>query len=127
MAAATRILAVVPLQCGDQIRVARTRHGLEQGVVLRVDIRITEYDGKRCAGRMTLICTADNHRLVVLDARGRALRTALPPQDILLEILLGQFKAGRYAVHHHTYELAMRLTENRNSEFSTYRIHVFKL
>ena len=73
---------------------------------------------------MTLICTAYNHRLVILDARSSSSCTALAAKDILFKVLLGEFKTGWNSVHDHSDEFSMRLTENRNSEFSSECIHI---
>ena len=73
---------------------------------------------------MTLIYPAYYHRLVVLDARSRSPCTALAAKDVLFEVLLGEFKTGWNAVHDHSDEFAVGLTENRNSEFSSECIHI---
>ena len=64
---------------------------------------------------------------ISLDTRRSALRTALPAQDILLEILLGKLQTSRNTVHYHPDELPMRLTEDAYSEFSAECIHILKL
>ena len=76
---------------------------------------------------MSLEDAAHDHRPVCLDSRRRALRTALPSEDVLLEILLRKLQTGRNSIHDHTDELPVGLTEYAYPEFSTYCIHILKL
>ena len=73
---------------------------------------------------MPLEHTAHDLGLVLLLARSRAPGTALPAQDVLLEILLGHFQSRRDAVQHHADEFAMRLSENADPELSSKTVHI---
>jgi hypothetical protein len=68
--------------------------------------------------------TADDMWLVRLDTRCRAFRAALASEDILLEILLREFKPGRHTIKGDAYQFTVRFPENRDSEFSTICIHI---
>ena len=124
MTASTRILAVVPLQSCRQVRMAGTGHGLELAVVLRLGVGVLKDDGQRSSRGVSLIDSADNPGSVFLLARGRTLHSALAAEDVIFEVLHGQFKAGRHSVQHHANQFSMRLTENRDSEFSSEGIHI---
>ena len=76
---------------------------------------------------MALEDAAHDRRPVGLDTRRRALRTALPSQDVLLEILLRKLQTSRNTVHHHTDEFPVGLTEDAYPEFSTECIHIIEL
>ena len=89
-----------------------------------MSIRIPECNSKRCASGMPFENTADDAWLVSLDTRGCSLGTALPPEDILHEIVLRKLQTGRNAVQHNSYKLTMRLSEYRHSVFSSECIHI---
>ena len=76
---------------------------------------------------MALEDAAHDRRSVGLDTRRRALRTALPSQDILFEILLRKIQASRDTVHYHADEFSVGFSEDAYSEFSTECIHILKL
>ena len=56
-------------------------------------IGILKSHSQRRTRRMALVNAAHDLGEIGLDARSRTLRTALPPEDILLEISLGQFQS----------------------------------
>ena len=67
---------------------AWTRHSRKELIIRRMSIGILESYRQRSSCRMSLKDAAHDRRPVGLDTRRRALRTALPSQDVLLEILL---------------------------------------
>ena len=126
MSSAARILAVVPFQGCGKVRMTRARHCRKKLIVRGMRIGILKSHSQRRTRRMALVNAAHDLGEIGLDARSRTLRTALPPEDILLEIRLRQFQPSRNSVHDHTYELPVGLTENAYSEFPTYRIHIIQ-
>ena len=54
----------------------------------------------------------------------RAFRSALSTCDILVKISFIQFQSGWHSIKHDTDSLTMRLSKNRNPEFSSECIHI---
>ena len=127
MSAATRVLAVVPLEGCGQVRMARTRHSCEQAIVSGLGVGVLENDGEWSTCGHSLKHTADNPWGISLNARSRALCTALPSEDILCEILRCQFESCRDSIKNHTDEFTVRLTKDRHPVFSSECIHIYNI
>ena len=65
----------------------RTRHGCKLTIVRGPGVLVLEHDSQRSTCSVSLINTAHNLRLIILNTWSCTLGTALTTKDILLKIL----------------------------------------
>lgn len=127
MPTSTRVIEAVPLDGSDIVGVPWTRHSLKSLIVRRPSVVVLEYDCDRCSGCVSIEDSAQNLRLVRLDAWCGTLRSTLAAKNVRHKILYSKFYPRHDTIHDHTNRRPVRLPEDLNPEITSECVHcIFK-
>ena len=101
MPSASRVIEAVPFHGCGPVGMARTRNIPKCLVIRAACVLIPEYDGQWRPRSIALEYAAQDFRFIRLDARRRALRTALASSNVTCEIFRRERQACLYAVQNH--------------------------
>lgn len=126
MPATTRVIEAVPLDGSDIVGVPWTRHSLKSLIVRRPSVVVLEYDRDRRSGSVSIEDSAQDFRLVRLDARCSTLRSTLATKNVWHKVLNTKPYPRSNTVHDNSDRRSVRFPEDLHLEIPSECVHIFK-